>query len=158
MTTPSLTDLEAEQGRLQFDGFDYATAWDLGMSIQTEAAARSLPVAIEISHGSTVVFFALLPGATPDNPEWTRRKRAVALRFHRSSLYMRLHCEEHGWNFHDRFRLPDADFAASGGAVPIMVRGVGVVGTAAVSGLPDVEDHVLVASAIERLILPDSGR
>ena len=152
MTTPSLTDLDAEQERLQFRGFDYATAWALGMSMQAEAAARSLPVAIEISHGSTVVFFALLPGATPDNPDWTRRKRAVALRFHKSSLYMRLQTEQHGGNFHERYRLPEADFAASGGALPIVVHGVGVVGAAAVSGLPDVEDHALVANAIERLI------
>ena len=155
MMTPSLADLEREQERLQLTGFDYATAWALGLRMQLEASARSLPVAIEVSHGNTVVFFALLPGATPDNPDWTRRKRAVALRFHRSSLYMRLQCEQHGWNFHDRFRLPDADFAASGGAVPIVVRGVGVVGAAAVSGLPDVEDHALVVSAIESLMLPD---
>ena len=71
---------------------------------------------------------------------------------------MRLLCEQHGWNFNDRFRLPEADFAASGGAVPIMVRGVGLVGTAAVSGLPDVEDHALVVSALESLVLPDAGR
>lgn len=158
MTTPSLIDLDNEQNRLELTRFDYATAWALGLRMQLEASARSLPVAIEVSHGNTLVFFALLPGATPDNPDWTRRKRAVALRFHKSSLYMRLLCEQHGWNFNDRFRLPEADFAASGGAVPIMVRGVGLVGTAAVSGLPDVEDHALVVSALESLVLPDAGR
>ena len=157
MMTPSLADLEREQERLQLTGFDYATAWALGLRMQLEASARSLPVAIEVSHVNTVVFFALLPGATPDNPDWTRRKRAVALRYHKSSLYMRLLCEQHGWNFHDRFRLPEADFAASGGGLPIMVRSVGVVGAAAVSGLPDVEDHDLVVSAIESLMLPDPG-
>ncbi|MDB5613967.1 MAG: hypothetical protein JWQ22_1620 [Devosia sp.] len=152
MTTPSLIDLDTEQNGLELTHFDYATAWILGLRMQLEASARSLPVAIEVSHGNIVVFFALLPGATPDNPDWTRRKRAVALRYHKSSLYMRLLCEQHGWNFHDRFRLPAADFAASGGGVPIMVRGVGVVGAAAVSGLPDVEDHALVVSAIASLI------
>ena len=111
----TLDDLEREQERLQLTGFDYAAAWALGLSLQAEAAARALPVAIEISHGSTVVFTALLPGATPDNLDWTRRKRSVALRFHRSSLYMRLQSEHHGWSFHDRFRLSEADFAASGG-------------------------------------------
>ncbi|MBU1337390.1 MAG: heme-degrading domain-containing protein [Alphaproteobacteria bacterium] len=155
MTPPSLADLDNEQSQLELPSFDYATAWTLGLRMQLEASARSLPVAIEVSHGNTVVFFALLPGATPDNPDWTRRKRAVALRYHKSSLYMRLLCEQHGWDFHDRFRLPQVDFAASGGGVPIVVRGVGVVGAAAVSGLPDVEDHGLVASAIAGHLLPD---
>ncbi len=151
MAAPSLDDLEQQQARLELSRFDYADAWRVGAHMQAAAAAQNLPVAIEVSHGDTMVFFALMPGATPDNPNWTRRKRAVALRFHRSSLYMRLLCEKHGWNFADRFRLPPEDFAASGGGIPIFVRGVGVVGAAAVSGLPDVDDHALVVCALDSL-------
>jgi uncharacterized protein (UPF0303 family) len=151
LAAPSLDDLEQEQARLELSRFDYADAWRIGAHIQAAAAAQNLPVAIEVSHGDTMVFFALMPGATPDNPNWTRRKRAVALRFHRSSLYMRLLCEKHGWTFADRFRLPPEDFAASGGGIPIFVRGVGVVGAAAVSGLPDVDDHALVVCALDSL-------
>jgi len=147
-TTESLAE---EQQALVLRAFDYETAWRLGSRMQAEAAARQLPVAIEISHGETLVFFALLPGATPDNVDWTRRKRAVALRFHQSSLYMRLLCERHGWEFSQRFRLSPDDFAASGGGVPITVEGIGVVGAAAVSGLPDVEDHALVAEALRHI-------
>lgn len=144
-TIESLTE---EQQALALPAFDYATAWQLGARMQAEAVAKNLPVAIEVSHGSTLVFFALLPGATPDNVDWTRRKRAAALRFHQSSLYMRLLCEQHGWDFATRFRLLPDDFAASGGGLPITVEGTGVVGAAAVSGLPDVEDHALVADAL----------
>jgi len=93
-----------------------------------------------------------LPGATPDNLDWVRRKRAVALRFHQSSLYTRLLCENKSVDFHDRYRLPREDFAASGGGVPIIIRGVGVVGAATVSGLPDVEDHQLVVSTLRGLL------
>lgn len=156
-TTPSIADLEAQQARLHLPGFDYAAAWTLGAFMQAEAARRALPVAIEVTHGDTPVFFALLPGATPDNPDWTRRKRAVAIRFHQSSLYMRLLCERHGWDFATRFRLPEDDYAASGGGVPIFVAGVGVVGAAAVSGLPDVEDHALVIAALENLLAQHAG-
>jgi uncharacterized protein (UPF0303 family) len=150
--TPTLAELEVEQQRLQLSAFDYATAWRLGVFMQAEAAAKNMPVAIEISHGDTVVFSVLMPGATPDNPDWTRRKRAVAMRFQRSSLHMRLLCEQHGWDFSRRFRLSEADYAASGGGVPIIVRGSGVVGAAAVSGLPDVEDHALVVRALESIV------
>lgn len=152
MTTPSLADLELQQDQVHLARFDYAIAWDLGARMQAQAAASRLPVAIEVSHGETVVFRALLPGATPDNLDWTRRKRAVALRFHQSSLHMRLLCEQNGWDFAQRFRLPGADFAASGGAVPICVRGVGVVGTAAVSGLPDTDDHALATEALHAVL------
>ncbi len=145
---PTLEELSAEQERLALVRFDYSTAWQLGAQMQAEAARRHLPVAIEVCHGDTLVFAALMPGATPDNPDWTRRKRALALRFHQSSLYMRLLCEQHGWDFSRRFRLAEADYAASGGGVPIVVRGVGVVGAAAVSGLPDTEDHALVTAAL----------
>lgn len=156
--TPTIEALLEQQERLQLPRFDYAMAWDLGIRMHTIAAARKLPVAIEVSHGDTVVFFALMPGATPDNPDWTRRKRAVALRFHHSSLHMRLLCEQKNWQFSERFRLSDADYAASGGGVPILVRGVGVVGAAAVSGLPDVEDHDLVAVALEELLQTTAPR
>jgi uncharacterized protein (UPF0303 family) len=148
---PTLENLTAEQQALSLARFDYATAWQLGARMQAEAEARRLPVAIEVTHGETVVFFTLLPGATPDNVDWTRRKRAVALRFHQSSLHMRLLCEKHGWDFAQRFRLSPDSFAASGGGIPIIVEGTGVVGAAAVSGLPDVEDHALVADALRHI-------
>ena len=155
--TPTLESLEEEQRGLALRRFDYAVAWQLGAALQAEAAARHLPVAIEVCHGSSPVFFTLLPGATPDNIDWTRRKRAIALRFHQSSLHMRLLCERHGWEFSSRFRLPAEDYAASGGGLPIIVEGSGVVGAAAVSGLPDVEDHAMVARALQRIRTEQGG-
>ena len=41
-----------------------------------------------------------------------------------------------------------SDFAAHGGAFPLLVRGVGPVGTVVVSGLPQVEDHRMVVAAL----------
>lgn len=145
---PTLDDLRAEEARLVLDRFDYAAAHRLGLRLYERAAERTLPIAIEVTHGATPVFFALMPGATPDNVDWVRRKRAVALRFHRSSLFLRLECESKGVEFHARYGLAAADYVASGGSVPLVVRGVGVVGTSTVSGLPDVEDHRLVTSAL----------
>lgn len=148
---PTMETLLTEQAALVLKRFDYAVAWQIGAAIQAAASERNLPIGIEISHGATPVFLALMPGATPDNADWVRRKRAVALRFHQSSLYMRLLCESKDVKFHARYRLPESDFAASGGGVPIFVRDVGVVGAIAVSGLPDVEDHRLVVSALQQL-------
>lgn len=151
-TTPSMDELMAEQSQLVLKRFDHALAWQIGSHIHAAAAERNLPIGIEVSHGASLVFLAIMPGATPDNVDWVRRKRAVALRFHQSSLYMRLLCESKGVNFHTRYRLPEADYAASGGGVPVFVEHVGVVGAVAISGLPDVEDHRLVVSALRSLL------
>lgn len=146
-----MEDLLAEEASLVLDRFDYALAWEVGARIRAVGVERQLPIAVEVFHGTAPVFFTLLPGATPDNSGWIRRKRAVALRFHHSSLYMRLMCESKGVKLRDRYGLPETDFVASGGAVPILVREVGLVGVATVSGLPDVEDHRLVVSVIQWL-------
>ena len=44
------------------------------------------------------------------------------------------------------------DYAAHGGAFPITIKDVGVVGTVAVSGLPQADDHALVVELLERFI------
>jgi len=62
-----MDELLAEEERLVLDRFDYTLAWGIGGRLRATAAERALPVAIEIAHGATPVFLALLPGATPDN-------------------------------------------------------------------------------------------
>ncbi len=57
-----------------------------------------------------------------------------------------------GGSFDEDSRLDVADFAAHGGAFPILVRGTGCVGTVAVSGLPQLEDHQLVVDTLERFL------
>lgn len=147
----TIEELIAEEETVQLGGFDYELAWRLGCAIRETASVKSLPIAIEVSHHGTAVFTALLPGASPDNLVWARRKRAVVERFNRSSLCMRLLCERNATDFHARYRLPPADFAASGGGVPVRVRNVGIAGTVAISGLPDVEDHAMAMRALEKL-------
>lgn len=148
----SLDILAQELLDLRLPTFDYDFAWRLGCSIQAEAAARALPVAITVAHGTDVIFSLLMPGATPDNTDWAARKRAVAHRFHRSSLAMRLEAEKGGYDFNNLYRLPEADFVASGGGVPLILRGGALIGTVAVSGVPDVEDHLLVVNALRNLL------
>jgi uncharacterized protein (UPF0303 family) len=41
-----------------------------------------------------------------------------------------------------------ADYAPHGGAFPIRIRDVGVVGVVTVSGLPQADDHALVVEAV----------
>jgi len=43
-------------------------------------------------------------------------------------------------------------FAAHGGAFPIRIRDVGVVGSISVSGLPQADDHAFVVEMIEAFL------
>ena len=147
----TLDTLAQELKDLQLATFDYDVAWKLGCIMQTQAAAQSMPVAITVAHGTDVVFSLLMPGATPDNTDWAARKRSVAHRFHRSSLAIRLEAEQGRYEFNVRFRLPESEFVASGGGFPLMLRGGTLIGTVGVSGLPDVEDHQLVTTALREL-------
>lgn len=148
----TLDDLAREQQELLLSEFNYSFAWQLGCLLQAEAATHALPVVITVAHGQDVVFSVLMPGATPDNIDWAARKRTVAHRFHRSSLAIRLEAEKGGYDFNQVFRLPAEAFVASGGGVPLILRGGTLIGTAAVSGLPDVDDHALVVKALRKLI------
>jgi uncharacterized protein (UPF0303 family) len=148
----SLDALVAEEQELQFPSFSADVAWTLGSHIYQRAKAASLPIAIEVSRNGQQLFFAALPGATPDNAEWIRRKRAVVQRFHHSSLYMSVEAEVKGRPFLQRYGLSEQEYAAAGGGFPIFVRETGCVGAVVVSGLPQLEDHRLVTEAIRETI------
>jgi uncharacterized protein (UPF0303 family) len=74
-----------QEERLRFPSFSEADAWALGSQMRAAAADRRIPFVIDIRIGSRPLFFTALPGSTPENPEWVRRKVNTVLRFHKSS-------------------------------------------------------------------------
>src|SRR3954463_988004 len=142
-------DLLAQERELQFDAFDHETAWALGEALRRVARERNLPVAIDITLGEQQVFHAALPGSSADNDAWIARKARVVRRFGHSSFYLG---QAHGEDFAAKFLLDPREFAAHGGCFPIMVRGVGIVGTVTVSGLPQEEDHRLVIEVLRSFL------
>ena len=152
LQTPTIATLIEEQTALQLDGFNYEFAWELGSRIRSRAKINDLPVAIQVRHGTDVIFATLVGGATIDNFDWARRKCAVAHRFHKSSLQVRLEHDEKGQNLNTRFSLPITDYVASGGAIPLIIKGGTLIGTVAVSGLPDVEDHNLIVVCLKEML------
>ena len=98
------------------------------------------------------LFHVALPGTTINNDHWVRRKAAVVYRFGHSSLYMGVSCRQRGLTLAERYHVDPARIRRHGGAFPIRVRGVGLVGTVTVSGLPEEEDHRLVVTTLERFL------
>jgi uncharacterized protein (UPF0303 family) len=144
----TLAELAAEEERLQFTRFDNDDALELGSRLVQAARAIDAPVAIDISRNGHQLFHAALPGATPDNDGWIASKSRVVQRFGHSSLYVRTQCEVDGTSLEETYGLDPREYAAHGGAFPILLANVGPVGVVVVSGLPQLEDHALVTEAI----------
>ena len=148
-----LATLLAEEDRLVFSAFDHATAWELGSRLRDAALQEQLPVAISIRRNGQCLFHAALPGSSADNDGWLLRKAAVVERYGHSSLYVGSKFRADGRDFDTDSRLDVAVFAAHGGAFPIIVGSSGCVGTVAVSGLPQLEDHRFVVTQLERFLV-----
>ena len=143
-----LARIALQEQELQFAGFDEDTAWRIGSAVRQLALARKLSLVVDVRRFAQPLFYSALPGTTPDNVEWVRRKSNVTARFHRSSYALRLELEEKKSNLLERYGLPLADYAAHGGSFPIRVVGAGVIGSMTVSGLPDRSDHQLAVEVL----------
>ena len=143
-----LQSIAIQEQTLVFPQFDADAAWAFGTRLRMLAQSRSHAVAIEVGRFGQPLFFSALAGATPANASWVRRKRNVVEHFRISSYAMALRMQQGGHNLSERYGLPAADYAASGGAFPLSVAGAGIVGTIVVSGLPHRDDHELIVEAL----------
>ena len=153
----TLDGLRAEEGELQFEAFTNDTAWALGNCLVATARERGLAVTIDIRRGDQQLFHCALPGTAADNDAWIERKNRVVRRFGHSSFHVGQSLRADGTTIAERFLLDEREFAPHGGAFPVIVRDVGVVGTVAVSGLPQEDDHRLVVDVL-RAFLADTAR
>jgi uncharacterized protein (UPF0303 family) len=147
-----LARLLAEEEELQFAAFTNDTAWELGQALVAAARRDGLAVTVDIRLGEQQLFHYALAGTAADNDAWIERKNRVVRRFGHSSFYMGAACRLAGEPFAEKFLLDPTQFAAHGGAFPLIVRDVGVVGTVTVSGLPQEEDHRLVVSELRAFL------
>ncbi len=146
--------LQLEQ-RLVFQRFDNETAIALGLFIVELARARSLPIVIDITRGNQQLFHVALPGTRADNDEWIRRKVATVMRFGHSTFYMGQSCLAKGVVFVERYHLDPLRYAPEGGGFPINLAGTGMVGTLAISGLAQADDHAFAVEALSRFLSID---
>jgi uncharacterized protein (UPF0303 family) len=147
-TSDDLERIALQEQERQFTNFDEETAWRLGSRVRAWAVDRKLVLVVDVRRFGQPLFYSAMPGTTPDNVEWIRRKGNVTARFHRSSYAMKLELELKNSNLLDRYGLTLVDYAAHGGCFPLRVRGAGVIGSITVSGLPDRADHQIAVEAL----------
>jgi uncharacterized protein (UPF0303 family) len=143
--------ISLQERRLAFPRFGADTAWTLGTRIMALAEARGAALVIEVRIARRTVFFHAMPGTTPANADWVRRKRNTVELLARSTYGAALAPLRDGQTIPERMGLPARDYAFAGGGFPIVVEGMGCVGAVAASGLPQREDHALVVEALASL-------
>jgi uncharacterized protein (UPF0303 family) len=144
-----LARIRLQEEKLQLERFDASVAWEVGSWLRNAALAQGQSIAIDITLAGALLFYCALPGATPDNAEWIRRKKNVLNRFHRSTYAVALEYRNGGSTLEARTGAPLADFATAGGCFPIRLKGsAAVLGSITVSGLPERNDHDLVVRAL----------
>ena len=143
-----IASLEAQERRLVFTRFDNADAWRLGSAMVAAAMQRGLPVTIDIRRHGQQLFHVALPGTTAENDSWIERKVNVVNRFATASYLVGRRLAARQAALDEALGVEPRLFAAHGGAFPIRIKDVGVVGTVTVSGLVQADDHAFVIEMI----------
>jgi uncharacterized protein (UPF0303 family) len=135
--------LKNEEQILILPSVDIAGALEIGEIAKSIADLRKLPVAIQVRLGNWIIYHASLPGSTSENQWWIDRKARVVMLKHHSTLFERVSAEERGVDWHKENNLLDETHAIHGGGLPLITKDKGFVGVLLISGLPQVEDHLL---------------
>ena len=136
-------ELLTEERMLVLPFLDISDALELGSIASSFGVSRHLPIAIEVRLGDWIIYHASLPGSKPENDWWIDRKARVVMLKHHSTLYERVSAQERGVDWHKENNLLDDTHAIHGGGLPLITKTEGFVGVLLISGLQQVEDHLL---------------
>jgi len=137
------TQLLGEQEILTLPSLDLSGALEIGEIAKSLGQVRNLPIVVEVRYLDRIIYHASLPGSTPENDWWMSRKARVVMLKHHSTMYERVNAEECGVDWHKENNLLDETHAIHGGGLPLITTSEGFVGMLLISGLPQVEDHLL---------------
>ncbi|KDR70656.1 hypothetical protein GALMADRAFT_254694 [Galerina marginata CBS 339.88] len=157
-TFPTLQALADEEKSLVFKSFTAESAWTLGCILREMALPSTKPVAIRIIHANGQILFSTFTrtGTVTDSETWLARKAASVFRWGISSLHLgsKLRAAGHkGALVSEVMVADDEKYACHGGGFPIKVDGVeGVVAVVIVSGLAQLEDHMIVVDGIKKYL------
>ena len=132
-----------EEYYLTIQSLSLPGALEIGEIAKSFGVMRDLPIAVEVRLGDWTIYHASLPGSTAENQWWIDRKARVVLLKHHSTIYERVSAEERGVEWHKENNLLDETHAIHGGGLPLITKNEGFVGVLLISGLPQVEDHLL---------------
>lgn len=149
----SLETLLAQESELQFEVFSNEDALQLGLliiKIASEDIKRG--VAVHIENDEYPLFTHYMKDTSGNNLYWVNAKKNVVKKFGHSSLYVGAMYKNQGTTFHEATGLADTQYQAEGGSFPLIVHGLGRIGSVTVSGLTGEEDHALAVEGIKKYL------
>ena len=139
-TTASLL---AEEQLLLIVTLSNMEAIEIGQIATAIGIEERLPIAIQVRLGDWIIYHTSLPGSSTENDWWLARKaRVVKLKQH-STLFEQVSAKERGVDWHEENNSLDETHAIHGGGLPLISKDKGFVGCLLISGLPQIEDHLL---------------
>lgn len=139
-----------DESSIVLDHLTAADAKAIGLSV-LELAPQwfpGRPIAVQVELDTHPLFAHFMDGTGAGNADWINKKKNVTRKFGRSSYAVRLDFLERNADFQKETGLDPDLFRAEGGAVPLVVRDKGRIGTIIVSGLHGWEDHVLAVGGL----------
>ncbi|MDT3426226.1 uncharacterized protein (UPF0303 family) [Paenibacillus forsythiae] len=152
MNMQTLNQLEQLEQELEFTGFTNEDALQLGNLIVQYAKENNAAIAVHIERGRVPVFTHLMEGTSEENYVWLFRKKRIVDHYNRSSAYIEARFTGSGTTHAEGSLLSPGDYQAVGGALPIRVKGVGVVGSVTVGGLTGELDHAYAVEGVRRFL------
>lgn len=140
---------EQEQ-KLVFEHFDEDTAAEIGAYVREAGKAIGKGLVAGVFTWDRTLFWGATQGSTSTNWSWATRKVGLVKVMFKSSYRIVLERGDKPRLLEPQWGMDTTEYAIAGGAFPIRVNGVGIIGAVAVSGLHERDDHEFARSAIAR--------
>ncbi|HEY8889968.1 MAG TPA: heme-degrading domain-containing protein [Clostridium sp.] len=147
-----LKDIEKQEEMIQFTEFTNETALQIGLRLIEKAKEENLSLTIDITKCGQQLFHCALEGTSPDNDAWIIRKNRVVNRFCTSSLYIGTKLKLIEKTIEEKYFISSQEYSAHGGAFPIIIKNVGVVGTVTSSGAQQIIEHNLIVEVLKEFL------
>lgn len=142
--------LEKQEEILVFDKFTNEDALKLGILLTEISKNTPGPLSYRVFLGDTIVFQYAMEGDAETRFGWTYRKYQLIKKTGHSSMHGKVRAMFLS-ELQDLCEQSDI-YGFGCGGFPIIVKGQGIVGAVAVSGLPDPADHLYVVEALEKML------
>ena len=143
-------EIYAAEKEIELCSFNAQAAWKLGSRLVAWGRERHKVLVVRISMNHHLLFHYAFDGTAAENDAWVERKENMVYYTGHSSYAASLYLKEKQQTPLERYGLPADGFAASGGSVPLRLKGSGVVGAVTVSGMSQAEDHALVMDMLRQ--------
>lgn len=141
------------EDELQFTEFSSEDALNLGLIfIKIAKRINKGGIGIKIERNRQVLFSHLMDGTMVENAYWYDRKKNVVDRYNHSSKYVEEMYKSMGTTFDKASLLNPTEFQAVGGAFPLIIKNVGVIGSITVCGLTGELDHKICIDGVREFL------